>query len=279
MIPSQSEDFHPCLLVEIIPLGPEPRRLHHVWDNKKLAQKNITIDYVQGEICPNPTPPAPYRHYLPFMIGHTLTTSKKASIELERNVDDPHLAVYLDPADALSTLYRMGTRLYHLVPPEHEEDAGKPASKLQELVPRSTNGGVIVDIPAGTELGIQCGTCEKSLGDGMHLRFCDDTRVMLSCKTPDYAPLGLIPVEGLEYELVEGRPMLKMTDSHRGIFPVSLVDKKEYQMGLLVKGDENTVKMPVRVRIKQRNENGRVMGGIDFEARPCKPKKAEPVLY
>ena len=78
---------------------------------------------------------------------------------------------------------------------------------------------------------------------------------------------------------MEGRPVLKMTDPHRAVFPVSLVEEKQYQMGLLVKGDENTVKMPVRVRIKQRNDNGRVVGGIDFEARPCKPKKAEPVLY
>jgi hypothetical protein len=34
-------DWHPCLLVEIIPLGTSPSELHHVWDNKKLAQKNI----------------------------------------------------------------------------------------------------------------------------------------------------------------------------------------------------------------------------------------------
>lgn len=35
--------WHPCLLCEVLPMETAPIKLHHVWENKKLAQRNITI--------------------------------------------------------------------------------------------------------------------------------------------------------------------------------------------------------------------------------------------
>src|SRR5262249_39255678 len=35
--------WHPCLLCEGIPIEVSPNALHHVYENKKLAQRNITI--------------------------------------------------------------------------------------------------------------------------------------------------------------------------------------------------------------------------------------------
>ena len=35
--------WHPCLLTEVLPMEVTPTGLHHVWENKKLAQRNITI--------------------------------------------------------------------------------------------------------------------------------------------------------------------------------------------------------------------------------------------
>ena len=35
--------WHPCLLCEVMPMETSPSGLHHVWENKKLAQRNITI--------------------------------------------------------------------------------------------------------------------------------------------------------------------------------------------------------------------------------------------
>jgi hypothetical protein len=271
-------DWHPCLLVEVIPLGAEPRGLHHVWHNKKLAQKNITIDYVHGRVCPNPSPPAPYDYYLPFSFGHTLTTSRISQLELVRNLDDPHLSVYLDPGEALGSVYQIDNEFYHFIPENQKKATEKQTGKLHELAKKTSREGLMIHIPAGTDLGLQCGSCEMTAAEGWNVHFCDDTRLMLSCRRPDYAQLGLYPMAGFEFVESNGKSLLKMTDPHNAVFPVSFVDKKEYQMGLQLIGDEKTVSSTVRVRIKQRDEQGHVVGGIDFEARPCLPNEPEPIV-
>jgi hypothetical protein len=40
--------WHPCLLVEVIPMEVTPENRHHVWENRKLAQKNINIIDLPG---------------------------------------------------------------------------------------------------------------------------------------------------------------------------------------------------------------------------------------
>lgn len=38
-----AQGWHPCLLSEVLPMETSPVTLHYVWENRKLAQRNITI--------------------------------------------------------------------------------------------------------------------------------------------------------------------------------------------------------------------------------------------
>ena len=83
------ETWHPCLLVEIIPMEISPENNHHVWENRKLAQKNINIIDPPGdkEVIP-----------LKFAFGHPLRIKEKPSIlTIAKPKNLSGLELFLDP--------------------------------------------------------------------------------------------------------------------------------------------------------------------------------------
>ena len=81
--------WHPCLLVEVIPMEVTPVERHFVWENRKLAQKNITI--VDPPLDADTVA-------IDFAFGHpTHATDKLTLMTIARTIDVPGLELFLDP--------------------------------------------------------------------------------------------------------------------------------------------------------------------------------------
>lgn len=88
MIPDAT--WHPCLLVEVIPMELTPNTRHHVWENRKLAQKNITIVDAPGDVAP---------HRIEFLVGSLHSAHKEAVLTIARVRDLPGLGIGLDAGE------------------------------------------------------------------------------------------------------------------------------------------------------------------------------------
>ncbi len=91
LVPPQA-NWHPCLLAEVFPLGTTPEKLHHVWENRKLAQKNLEIIYITGDA---------QNFVIPFEIGHAFNLHHLEVLEILKEGPWQDVAVYLNPGAAL----------------------------------------------------------------------------------------------------------------------------------------------------------------------------------
>lgn len=85
--------WHPCLLSEVIPMEVSPSGLHHVFENRKLAQRNLTII--------DPPPPAGdpgvSMFAFAFKIGHELRPRQPTVLRLDTERGGAGSRVFLDP--------------------------------------------------------------------------------------------------------------------------------------------------------------------------------------
>jgi hypothetical protein len=94
--------WHPCLLAEIIPAEISPSGLHHVWENKKLAQRNITIiDAPAGDV------PA-LSFVSKFTVGHRRRKARVTELRMRVVGKTQGLALFLDPGSLLPDFWERG---------------------------------------------------------------------------------------------------------------------------------------------------------------------------
>ena len=111
--------WHPCLLAEVIPMEVTPSGLHHVWENRKLGQRNLTI------IEPPAMPPPPeggegatmgFLFCFPFTIGHELRERRESRLKISAERAAPRLRLFLDPAGLVEGIEQHGVRLSWDIP-------------------------------------------------------------------------------------------------------------------------------------------------------------------
>jgi hypothetical protein len=255
LIPPKA-DWHPCLLVEIVPLGTAPNKLHNVWDNKKLAQKNITIDYISADMKD---------FEIPFLIGHQESKSPYALVEVVKPAE-AELQVYLDPGEFRDDeLKEIDGKLYHRID-------GLEPKEVEELIESNSvatacHEDLFVKIPRNTmiELGTAC-SCDE-LRRILQVVFCDDTRLVLKNRGIDIYRLGFMPLEGFKLERVGQRNVLRITDPVKAQFPVSLKKERSHEMRLIISSNGQKLKQDTTLHVMQRNDKGRVVGGIAVQLR------------
>jgi hypothetical protein len=254
-----SDDWHPCLLVDIIPLGTSPTYLHHVWDNKKLGQKNIQIEYISAD---------EHDFEFPFVIGHAISPSRFAVLELEKEIDLPGLQLYVDPGESLGELQEVAGVLFHKIP-GLEKLKAEEISKIEKAFPEiAEKEGLMVTIPRHTTLGVSCGRCATAPEKSIDVTFCEDTRLLLQPQGVGIRHFGFLPLDGFVIESLAGKTVLRMENPNKAIFPFSLAQIKEHEMKLKVSLDGKVLERTVKLHIVQRDETGRVVGGIDLQLRP-----------
>jgi hypothetical protein len=239
-------------------LGNSPTNLHHVWNNKKLGQKNIQIEYIAADY---------YEFDFPFVIGHAISPSRFAILELEKEIDLPDLQLYIDPGESLSEVQEIEGVLFHKIP-GLEKLKKDDISKIAEAFPKfAEKEGLMVTIPRHTTLGVSCGRCSTESEKTINVTFCEDTRLFIQPRGVDIQRFGFLPSEGFVIELLGKKTMLRMISPQKAMFPFSLANIKEHEMKLRVKLSKKIVRT-VKLHIVQRDDAGRVVGGINLQLRP-----------
>lgn len=187
--------WHPCILGEVIPMVTSPSGLHHVWENRKLAQRNLTIIDIAGG-CP-PTGdagdvlPEAVMFVSAFTIGHTLRPPQPTELRLSLLGDAPGVHLFLDPAGLVDGLEEEAALLnleipigLGAMPPDEATVQGIHRVDFQQFDAGSLAGrpsgplsGSVLVIPAGTEVGVLSG-CDDDIEEcTLRVRFCSETRL------------------------------------------------------------------------------------------------------
>lgn len=105
--------WHPCLLIEVIPLDPTPIGLHHVWDNRKLAQINITI--IDPPAMMDIDPDA-YVFEYQLAVGSRVVAAKAADLRIRAAEQSDAVELFLDPQRLVAGVEEHGKILEARVP-------------------------------------------------------------------------------------------------------------------------------------------------------------------
>ena len=241
MIPDAS--WHPCLLVEVIPIEVTPEGRHHVWDNRKLAQKNITIVDPPSDTA---------RIDWPFRFGHPSRKHDKfAVLTINRTPSLLDADLLLDTAGAelvLETRADLAPGREYLATPKFRPEID-PAT-------RPGVGGVSIGFPRATEVIIGGGRC----GDQgcMVLTICPGSRFVIRDTSSG------VDTDELRPEIRNGRRLYRLPRREVVVLRVGTKGMGALAMRLMVEPGPNRAGL---VRIMQSDTRGQVQGGADLELR------------
>ena len=269
-IPTAS-GWHPCLLCEVIPLNAEPSRLHHVFDNKKLAQLNITI------IDPPKASPmnGGYIFNYKFVVGHYLDPSEVLEVRIQSEQHNREVHLFLDTgalveglseeAEIIETninlpteqLWSDPTDIFQL-PPVHFK------TKPTEFTFQSSKlNGVVFFVPSGTDIGI--GPADASSESRIpRLRFLENTRLQFgygeeSRLTSRYGLEGLKPI------LLQGKPLLQVSDPTNARIILRPAEKGTHTLRLIVIVSTSERKGAVAAYDLVQINGNKVVGGVRLQ--------------
>lgn len=221
-IPDAATCSHPCLLAEIIPLEVTPSGLHHVFENRKLAQRNITII---DNTTPDPQDPQPFMFVYDFMIGNAHRSSHVTRLHFTSVKQSEDIHLFLDPCGLMEELSDAGESMEVDLPFSSERvlssDDGviyiNSSDFLKKLSFRNSGShtgdlnGITISIPSETEIGILSDPDEEPGEQTLKIRFCRDTTLQIGYRKSNtirkkYQISGLKPV------ILNGVPLLQVTD-------------------------------------------------------------------
>lgn len=256
-IPS-AQGWHPCLLVEVIPMEITPTGLHHVWENRKLAQKNVTIIDTMKMIKMAKSLLVNFE----LVIGHPLRRAEGTLLQLEADCEASEVRLFLDPAGLVEGIADHATKLEWNIPLEPSRIPSGESGVLEIDIPHGAptvigrpNGltdGLTLKIDRGTEIGVE----------GLRLRFEDDVRIRVGGSVRGsferrYAMYGLRPV------VLNGLQLLEITNPQQASLGLPLAAGEQRRMSLFVIA-KRLPPHPVRYRVSERIGE-RVVGGVTLQ--------------
>jgi hypothetical protein len=226
LIPPAS-GWHPCLLAEIIPMETTPNILHHVWENKKLAQRNLTI-IDPGQSCPPMGDTGDLKAYVftsKFVIGNALRSAPAGELRLQLEGMSEEVMLFLDPAGLVKGIEEQGVVAQLPIPfaagrqltdrETVQATAVMPRDSLALLKEaaghRAALSGSTLLLPAGSQFALLSGCDDELCASTTWVRFCNDSRILIG-----HRKTGVIEehygMRGLQPAVVNGLPLLYVAD-------------------------------------------------------------------
>lgn len=251
MIPDAT--WHPCLLVEVIPMEVTPENRSHVWENRKLAQKNITIVDGPGD--------QKVREF-EFKFGHaTRKLDKTAVLTVARVVDLPGMELFLDP-DGLELELVDNEKV---MPKQEYLVAGglvKPSSAIAGpgWIGGGCQGGLTLTFPRDTEIILGSGGCGAKDQGCLAVTVCRGSRFSLHGPSRIDGEAGPLVRTFRGGRLMYRLPAQKLVGLNvpvagKGVIPMKL----HFDLSNVPAGARGG-----KVSLIQTDREGRVMGGVDL---------------
>jgi hypothetical protein len=248
--------WHPCLLVEVIPMEVTPEGRQHVWENRKLAQKNITIS--------DPSEEEPEE--IAFRFGHvTRKRDRYAILTVARTVNLPGMELFLDP-DGMELGIEENAKLLpgreYLTPSVWTKPAAGHACTCPTHLP--CPGGLSLTFPRDTEILLGSGCCTTRDPCSLAVTVCRGSRFVIHGPTRIDTSAGkLVRV----YK--DGRMLYRLPDQDILGLKVPITGRGIVEMKLHL--DLANTPQHARgglVQLIQSGRKGEVMGGIVVLVRP-----------
>jgi hypothetical protein len=248
--------WHPCLLAEVIPMEITPSGLHHVWENRKLAQKNVTIidTMTTKSLLIN----------FEFAIGHPLRTVEGTHLQFAAEDHTSDIRLFLDPAGLVDDIATHATKVAWDIPldpsripsGEHGVQEIDATHGPQVIDHAPSDDGLVIEINRGTEIGIG-----GEHNDGLRLRFEDDVRIRIGG-----SPRALEhrhTMRGLRPVVLNGLPLLEITDMRQASLSLPLPpgERRTLQLYAIM---TRPLPHPARYQITERLAD-RVIGGATLQ--------------
>jgi len=271
--------WHPCLLCEVIPMETTPTGLHHVFENPKLGQRNLTI------IDPPPPPPDGqgggadgfdgFLFVYEFAIGHPLRETKSTRLELTAERHTENVRLFLDPAELVDGIAEYGEQLNWDIPLESGcVPSGKKGvqwiKNLSTLYDKPTrissrrcdNDGLTLLIKRGTEVGILHDADRSDCA--LQVRFEDDVRIRVGGGERDVRRLlSRYHMEGMRPVVLNGLSLLEITDAKEAALNLPLTTgRKRLKLIGIVTG-ESTPERPLYHLSERQGEH--TIGGVSLQ--------------
>lgn len=255
------ETWHPCLLVEVVPMEVTPEKRHHVWDNRKLAQKNITIVDAPSD--------APADAEVEFRFGNPgRIEDERAILTISRTVDVPGMELYLDTGgvelDTDVTPDVVPGRDYLGIPTETDTELGTGVSLGPPTRPgaRKASDGLCVKFPEETSVIVGCDGCDGE--DDLAVTFSPGSEVTLG--SPHQ---GRLRRPGLSRTTRAGRSVYRVPAGAAVSAAVSIGEVGPATMKLIVDTANVDANVPDGlVQVLQSEPDGTVVGGFDVVVQP-----------
>lgn len=251
--------WHPCLLVEVVPMEVTPEGRHHVWDNRKLAQKNITIVDAPGDKLVD----------VEFVFGNPSRIENDVAImTVSRTVDVPLMELYLDPRgvelDPEVTPELVPDSKYLAPPAEPHTQVGPGVSLGTPTRPDAppVSEGLSVTFPEETSVIVGCGGCEGE--DEVVVTFCSDSKITI--RSQERSRVGR---SRLVQTTHQGRTVYRLPDEPTVSVAVPIGEVGPATMDLLV--DASDVAADAAdglVQVLQSDLGRAVVGGFDVVVQP-----------
>jgi hypothetical protein len=219
--------WHPCMLGEVIPIGLDPNGLHHVWENKKLAQRNVTIIDPAGGCPPMGDLPGQADAFFfvtKFTVGNAARVARATELRIQAIHPSSRVQLFLDPAGLVDGLAEAGEILEANVPLQAgraiTDEASVQAIAPFEFASRTLGargfigalGGSTLMIPAGTEVGLVPGWEEDPDQGAVWIRFRSEARLQVGFR--EHVPLiERYSLHGLRPVVLNGTPLLRVDDN------------------------------------------------------------------
>ena len=212
--------WHPCLLCEIIPMEVEPSGLHHVWDNKKLAQRNITIVNAPGDM-------GDFKAFMfgyDFKIGNQARSRHNTKLKLFSDFTENNVMFFLDPGKLVNIETAIGENKISL-PIEFNRKSSGLSQKINGFsIPKINEQFEIsvttILIPKETEVSISP-VCSYTKNDcNIWMKLCSDLKIEYKNKPAlgNHLFKGLVPV------LVNNMPLLFIQNQKEASLILDLVE-------------------------------------------------------
>jgi len=264
--------WHPCLLCEIIPMETAPSGLHHVWENKKLTQRNITIIDAPHD---SQKDIKAFMFEYDFRIGNLAKPKHLTKLKLfaDESTSAGNIMFFLDPGNLVKELESVASENNFSLPIQINKNSSGIPHSIDEINMDKVNkdlkkkydiSGTSIYIPKGTEIAILPDCSAKVNECSIWLKFCSETIIKAGYKKQEL--LGNYQLNGLVPTMINNIPLLYIRDLSKAEVMLNLSEGQIENLRIIgIVSPYTKTGREFLYHIAEEDSNGNIIGGISIQ--------------